>query len=426
MSNKPIIIAALTLSLFGGYCYGADAASTDQSALSPTDLAEEKKFKDLLAQKITVKFENVEFTTVITELKKLAQIDFVLDPAIDYTEVPAVTLDVIEMKLKHVLEYIGRLESLHFVMRHGSVFVSNAKGILGELITKSYDISFLTNGSKADVQEAVEIAIAQITGQIAGDSWKLAGVSISDFEGNLRVTHDAGVHEQIEAYFNSLRAQVTPRETPQKESASVRAREEEFKSLLAQKISVDFANRGLIEVVTELKRIGNIDIIIDPAIYTADTPPVTIKVADMKLEHVVEWAARLSLTRYEARNYAVHISSGNRFQEKIMTRIYDISDLMMESTYAAPQDKMSDTTPEEAPPDEQEFIEIIKKIIAPDSWETEPTLISEYGGGSLQVIHRAGVHEQIEAVLSSLRAQLKEQREAQQNSGNTPATAPAP
>ena len=189
----------------------------------------------------------------------------------------------------------------------------------------------------------------------------------------------------------------------------------DLQNQLEQEITLDFQDQDLSEVVSFLQKVTNANIVLDPKVIAAAPPPITLKVDKMKLRYVLDFIMKLTSLSYTLRDEAIYISNAEGLRGDVKMKIYDIRDLThaMQS-FPGPELDIPEpggTGATLLPPIETgetqetgEFIEIIKKVVAPQSWETPGVDIGEYNG-SMVVTHSADVHRQVEELLRSLRNQ---------------------
>lgn len=187
-------------------------------------------------------------------------------------------------------------------------------------------------------------------------------------------------------------------------------------SQLEQEVSLDFQEQELAEVVRFLQTVTTANIVLDPKVLAANPPPVTLKVDKMRLRYALDFIMKISGLTYAMKDEAIFISSRDGVRGDVFMKIYDIRDL----THAPksfpgpemdiPQPGSTGATllpPVEAEhkPEANEFIEIIRRVVAPDTWEAgHGADIGEFGG-NMVVTQTADVHRQVEELLRALRNQ---------------------
>ena len=189
----------------------------------------------------------------------------------------------------------------------------------------------------------------------------------------------------------------------------------DLQNQLEQEITLDFQDQDLSEVISFLQKVTNANIVLDPKVIAAAPPPITLKVDKMKLRYVLDFIMKLTSLSYTLRDEAIYVSNAEGLRGDVYMKIYDVRDLThaMQS-FPGPELDIPEPGGSGAtllPPIEtgetqetSEFIDIIKRVVAPQSWETPGVDIGEYNG-SMVVTHSTDVHRQVEELLRSLRNQ---------------------
>ena len=202
-------------------------------------------------------------------------------------------------------------------------------------------------------------------------------------------------------------------------SEEVAAWRKDIANQLEQEITLDFQDHDLADVISFLQRVTNANIVLDPAVLAATPPPVTLKVDKMKLRYVLDFIMKLTSLTYTMRDEAIFVSNKDGVRGDIFMVPYDIRDLTHDRQgfpgpsldIPEPGGKGATLLPpieSEGKQETSEFIDIIKKVIEPASWEGEKALkgvdIGEYNGMMI-VTHTGEVHRQIDELLRALRNQ---------------------
>ena len=184
---------------------------------------------------------------------------------------------------------------------------------------------------------------------------------------------------------------------------------------LEQEITLDFQDQDLTEVVSFLQQVTNSNIVLDPKVVAAAPPPITLKVDKMKLKFVLDFIMKLTSLSYTKKDEAIYISNAEGLRGDVFMKIYDVRDLThaMQS-FPGPELDIPEPGGKGAtllPPidaaaavDTGEFIDIIKRVVAPQTWEVKGVDIGEYNG-SMVVTQTAEIQRQVEELLRSLRNQ---------------------
>lgn len=98
-------------------------------------------------------------------------------------------------------------------------------------------------------------------------------------------------------------------------------------ALLQARISCDFVDADLADVVGFLRQHSGANFVIDPDVV-GSVPPISLTVTDMSAERVLAWAMRLTDLEASYVNEAVWISD-EPYRGARVTRMYDVTDLGM-------------------------------------------------------------------------------------------------
>ena len=190
----------------------------------------------------------------------------------------------------------------------------------------------------------------------------------------------------------------------------------EIENQLDQEVTLDFQDSELVDVVAFLQQTTKVNIILDPKVVAAGTPPVPLRVEAMKLRNVFEFIMKLTGLTYTLRDEALFITNAEGVRGDVFMKLYDIRDLTHAMTnfpgpelaIPEPGGNGSKLLPpiaaSEAPPAVDEFITIIKAVVSPATWELAGNSIEDFNG-QMVVTQSAAVHKQVEELLRTLRNQ---------------------
>ena len=171
--------------------------------------------------------------------------------------------------------------------------------------------------------------------------------------------------------------------------------------LSSQKISFDFVETPLPDVLAFLGSLTDVTIILDPDALLDGAPTVTLRVNEMTLERALNWVCKLVNLKYGLKNEALYVAHPGKLGDKVVLRMYDVSDLTMEiKNFAGRQralatdqgwgndqggggDGLDDFFPGDDEDDDDErltgdkLIDFIRRMIAPDTWERDDHEILE-------------------------------------------------
>ncbi|MBA3697867.1 MAG: hypothetical protein H0W78_03225 [Planctomycetes bacterium] len=150
---------------------------------------------------------------------------------------------------------------------------------------------------------------------------------------------------------------------------------------LNQRVTLDFQDAALTDVVDFLRSVSHINIVVAPAV-TLTSPTITLKAKDMSLGNTLHWLTKLSNTHMGFIHGALFISN-EPVKEASVTRMYDISDMTMAiRDFPGPELALSSggqnggggalfgpvDDSESSSPTTEEITDIIKKVVAPGKW----------------------------------------------------------
>jgi type II secretory pathway component GspD/PulD (secretin) len=174
--------------------------------------------------------------------------------------------------------------------------------------------------------------------------------------------------------------------------------ERRIKESLNKKVTFDFVETPLQDVVNFLSSLVDVTIVLDTT-ATKDAPNVTLRVNDMRLQSALNWILKLVALKYTLKDEAVFISKGENITERPVLRMYDVTDLTIDiknfqgrqqalasdSGYSSTGSSFGgggggqmaqeffggneDENKEEEKITGESLVEFIKKTIAPGSWD---------------------------------------------------------
>jgi hypothetical protein len=151
---------------------------------------------------------------------------------------------------------------------------------------------------------------------------------------------------------------------------------------LNQRITFDFRDAPLTEVVDFIREVSKINIVIAPAVILS-APHITLKSSNMTLGNALHWMTKLSNTNFGFLNGALFISD-QPIVEASVTKMYDISDMTLPiRDFPGPEMSLNGGgqnssngvaifkpvgDSKDNGPTTEEIEDIIKKVIAPGKW----------------------------------------------------------
>ena len=98
----------------------------------------------------------------------------------------------------------------------------------------------------------------------------------------------------------------------------------EIKKQLEKRLSFDFVDTPLTNVVAFLQNLAGCNMVIDPAVLEGMGPKITLKVTDMKLEPALKWILRLADLDFELKDEVIFITKW----DKQALHLYEVSELI--------------------------------------------------------------------------------------------------
>ncbi len=192
-----------------------------------------KAIENRLEQEISVDLEDRALEEVVDFLRKISAVNFILDPKVLAKTPPTVSLPKLnKMKLRFVLDFVMKQTNLRYSFRDEAIWISDAEGTKGGVVTKLYDIRDLTHttpsfpGPELEMPEpggagakplppldstppvAANEFAEIIQKVVAVGSWTTPGVAApSECQGSLSITHTPEVHKQVAELLRNLRNQ---------------------------------------------------------------------------------------------------------------------------------------------------------------------------------------------------------------------------
>ena len=152
---------------------------------------------------------------------------------------------------------------------------------------------------------------------------------------------------------------------------------------LEKRVSFDFLDTPLADVIAFLQNLTGVNMVLDPGAVEGDDTPITLKVEDMRLAAALDWILRLVDLKYALRDEALFVSSPDRLEDKTVLRFYDVRDLLAQIPDFAGTDVPTigegggggggggDIFGGEGEEDGitgEDLLELIQNTVAPDSW----------------------------------------------------------
>ena len=103
-----------------------------------------------------------------------------------------------------------------------------------------------------------------------------------------------------------------------------------IREAMGKKISFDFVETPLQDVVAFVSSLTDVTIVLDAEAIRDEAPMVTLRVSDMRLEAALNWVLKLVNLKYVLKDEAIFVSKPERIHEKPLLRMYDVTDLTVD------------------------------------------------------------------------------------------------
>ncbi len=202
-------------------------------------------------------------------------------------------------------------------------------------------------------------------------------------------------------------------------SPSPDARAQEIRGKLAGfKITLEFEDTPLMDVLDFVRDAAGIDIVVDPRVREADPGDamrVTFKVRDLPLRSALKLLLETKGLTTTIRDGVLVVLAAADLDREVVTRIYDVRDLLLKiEDYQAPRIELKPAgtgesgivlyLPEKEPLfTEDTIVDQIRNNTAKGDWDANPKASIQITDGRLVVTQSARVHREIAELLGGLR-----------------------
>lgn len=289
---------------------------------------------EMLAQKVTVEFEETSLREVAVWVQENAKVTVVFDTQ-EFGPNGSL-LDTISERLDDDPLYLlfDRLSSLGLAwyVEDDLVYVTSRKQAEQRMITRSYSLSDLIDfGYKPDKLSEM------IFHMIPEGEWGEGGTESSSETGQLEwladvlfIRQNDVIHRKILGLFEALRKPSRMRfayDSPQHEP---------LRLALEENISVDFVDTPLVEVVSRLAELSKVDVRLDRValknLRIRDREPISLTLNDRKLSSVLRvLLARLKLT-WTIADGVLWVTNQSRADENFKIAVFLVEDLCRDDT----------------------------------------------------------------------------------------------
>ena len=107
------------------------------------DEGAEKRIQAQLLKKVSMSFKDQPFASAIDYIRASCDVNIFIDPAVLPMTKPA-DFNVVNMELRHVLNYLLRFQKLDYRIRDGAIFISSGAGLADRPVMMLHNITDLT------------------------------------------------------------------------------------------------------------------------------------------------------------------------------------------------------------------------------------------------------------------------------------------
>lgn len=196
------------------------------------------------------------------------------------------------------------------------------------------------------------------------------------------------------------------------ESTQVEPWEEQLTDQLSQRLTLTFEDAPLDEALALLARQGRFNLIVDPSVYAQGAPPISLRVTDMRIDHVLNWLSQMSNHAWQFHQGAIYF--GGTVDTQRVLAVYDIAFVVR-----VPADQsgfgigfsagggdsggfslfeQTDTGVEQLAP--EDVVDLIRSAVSPASWE-DPANGIEIRGNQLYVTATRRDHQLLQEFFRS-------------------------
>jgi RNA polymerase sigma-70 factor, ECF subfamily len=289
-----------------------------------------------LLQKISFDFEDEKFEEAIAFIQRTAGINIVLESRIYAEGGGAITLNVKDMKLDHVLGWMLELTKLHRVIVDEAIYIYSdgpdpATLLVGDSPLKGSALEQkLSQQISMSFQNQDLASILEFLSRITDEQFRLepadaalAATPITLNVQSMTLQHvlnhlmrlaqcryhctEGGV--VIYRAEPELLTSMTPSEpAPTATKANADDWLEKLSARLQQHVTMEFVDHDVVDVVAFLQRVSNVNIVFDPTIIAAGCPAVDLVVTDVTVQAALDHLTSKAGLRYEFRDEAVFIT----------------------------------------------------------------------------------------------------------------------
>lgn len=114
------------------------------------------------------------------------------------------------------------------------------------------------------------------------------------------------------------------------EEVKEEAWEAKIRDAMNKKITFDFVETPLQDVITFISQLAGVNIVLDPKAVADEPRNVTLRVNDMTLQSALNWVLQLVNLKFTLKDQAIFISKPDLIYGKPVMRMYDVTDLTVD------------------------------------------------------------------------------------------------
>ena len=422
----------LSLLILAGIASSPLIAAEESVTTERNDITPREAIGQALAEKIDWKFTETPLSDFAAFLQDALKIPVQLDPRGLAEEGLApetpLTFKASDISAKSALHLMFFPMHLSTTIHDDVLLITSEREADGNVRIVVYDVADLlpsasaTNSSKAGLaadnatvpvhaekfpteSDAVfDPLIDAITRTIEPASWDAVGGqgSIQPLDvagiGVIVVSQTDKVHEKIADFLRQLRAlrhgsdappkdgsptvsggpsNIPLAENPDGEEAAKSAEQAKFRAALAKKVSFNFKEVPLDEVVDSLRQNAGVNLLLDDDSCEPKKIKITVQLKNVELKTALELMLQNVELAWTVAHDSIWITTKEQAEGTLETRTYDISDL------ASFRNEKGDTLP-----DYEQLVDAITRTIEPSSWDEAggPASIQPFTGNGVQAL----------------------------------------
>jgi len=309
----------------------------------------------------------------------------------------SVTFDFVETPLRDALQFVGSLGRMPLVRGVGGL--PTLRGAL-QFVGSRASVPMLADPKIADKNTGITLRVRdmRLNSALWHITWQ-AGLDYLVLQSAVLVTTPEGKRALAEKYRPDLLADKVP-ELEGDPKAKGAAAASPLTEAMAKKISFDFVEAPLPDVLQFVASLTDVTIVMDPSV-AREGREVTLRVKDMRSEAALDWVLKLvGLTKIMKHDAIVVTTRERAFaMEQRSLREYDIRELLKEAK-GGPFENTGAA-----------WADYFARVIAPGTWGRDKGASIEYRAGKLLVLHNQEVQNQVERLVRNWCEGARKERE---------------